>query len=277
LARVALLQLRTPATHAAAWAHLEPLVRRAAAEGARLVLTPEASNVVQRERDVLRPQLVELERDPVVAGLRALAAELGVEILVGSALVARGDGAYANRSALIGADAALRATYDKIHMFDVDLPDGQRIRESAAYAPGARTVVAETSAGVLGLTVCYDLRFPHLHRALAQAGADVIAVPSAFTVPTGRAHWEVLLRARAIETGAWVLAPAQGGAHEDGRNTYGHTLAVDPWGEVAARLDHDEPDVLTLDLDLSAVAAARRAVPALSHDRPFAAPERVRA
>lgn len=269
--RVGLVQLRTPATHAEALAHAAPLVRRAAADGARFVLTPEATNVLQRDRARLLPQLAPLEADPVVRGLAELAAELGIELLVGSALVRDGE-RFANRSALIGADGAVRATYDKIHMFDVDLPSGESARESAVYRPGAAARVVDTVAGRLGMTVCYDVRFPHLHRALAEAGAQVLAVPSAFTRSTGEAHWEVLLRARAIETGSWVLAPAQGGTHADGRATWGRTLAVDPWGGVVGRLDHDEPGVLLVDLDLDAVARARAAVPSLVNAREFARP-----
>jgi deaminated glutathione amidase len=163
-------------------------------------------------------------------------------------------------------------TYDKIHMFDVDLPTGERHRESALYRPGERAVVVDTPFGRLGLTVCYDLRFAALHRALARAGAELIAVPAAFTVPTGEAHWEVLLRARAIETGSWVLAPAQGGRHADGRATWGRSTVVDPWGAVVARLDHDQPGVLLADLDLAAVGKARAAIPALANAREFAGP-----
>ena len=274
--RIALLQLNTPATRDGALAHVLPLLRRAAGEGAVLVLTPEATNLLQRDRSTLLPTLSTLEADPVVAGLREAAAALGVEVLLGSALVRDGEG-FANRSALIGADGAIAATYDKIHMFDVDLParDGhpaESARESAVYAPGARARVVDTSAGRLGMTVCYDLRFPALHVALARAGAELIAVPAAFTRPTGEAHWEVLLRARAIETGAWVLAPAQGGLHADGRRTWGRSTVVSPWGEVTARLDHDEPGVLVAEVDLAAVAAARSAVPSLRHAREFAAP-----
>ncbi len=271
--RVALVQLRTPNTPAAALAHVAPLVRKAAAKGAKLVLTPEATNVVQRDRIELLAQLRPLEQDVVVAGLRDLAAKLSVEVLVGSALVRREDGALANRSVLIGADGAVRATYDKIHMFDVDLPNGERYRESSAYTPGEVAVVAGCAAGRLGFSVCYDLRFPALYRALASAGAQVIAVPSAFTRPTGEAHWETLLRARAIETGAYVLAPAQGGVHADGRGTWGRSLVVAPWGEVTARLDHDDPGVLMADLDLAKVDAARAAVPSLANARSFRPPE----
>ena len=271
MTRVALLQLRTPATHAEALAHVAPLVREAAAQGARLVLTPEGTNLLQRSRDRLLPQLTELDQDPVVLGLRELVAELDVELLIGSALVRDGE-RFANRSVLVRADGSVSASYDKIHMFDVDLPTGETARESAVYTPGDRAVVADTVAGRLGLTVCYDLRFPALHRALAEAGAQVVAVPSAFTRPTGEAHWEVLLRARAIETGGFVLAPAQGGLHADGRGTWGRTMAVGPWGEVLGLLDHDAPGVLAVDLDLAAVDRARRAVPALVNARGFARP-----
>ena len=270
--KVALIQTRTPATHAAALDHVAPLVREAARAGASFIATPECTNVVQRDRSKLIPHLVALEADPVVQGLRALAAELKVELLIGSALVKRPDGKFANRSALIGPDGAIRTTYDKIHMFDVDLPTGERARESETYTPGDAAVVADTGIGRIGLTICYDLRFPHLFRALAKAGANAIFVPAAFTRPTGEAHWEVLLRARAIETGAFVLAPAQGGFHEDGRGTFGHSLVVAPWGQVIAKLDHDEPGVLLADLDFAEVAKARGAVPALTHDRAYAAP-----
>ena len=270
--KVALIQTRTPATHAAALDHVAPLVREAAGAGASFIATPECTNVVQRDRSKLIPHLVALEADPVVQGLRALAAELKVELLIGSALVKRPDGKFANRSALIGPDGAIRTTYDKIHMFDVDLPTGERARESETYTSGDAAVVADTGIGRIGLTICYDLRFPHLFRALAKAGANAIFVPAAFTRPTGEAHWEVLLRARAIETGAFVLAPAQGGFHEDGRGTFGHSLVVAPWGQVIAKLDHDEPGVLLADLDFAEVAKARGAVPALTHDRAYAAP-----
>lgn len=270
--KVALIQTRTPATHAAALDHVAPLVREAAKAGASFIATPECTNVVQRDRTKLIPHLVALEADPVVQGLRALAAELKVELLIGSALVKRPDGKFANRAALIGPDGVIRTTYDKIHMFDVDLPTGERARESETYSPGDAAVVVDTGIGRIGLTICYDLRFPHLFRALAKAGANVIFVPAAFTRPTGEAHWEVLLRARAIETGAFVLAPAQGGFHEDGRGTFGHSLVVAPWGQVIAKLDHDEPGVLLADLDMAEVAKARGAVPALTHDRVYAPP-----
>ncbi|HXA38023.1 MAG TPA: carbon-nitrogen hydrolase family protein [Phenylobacterium sp.] len=270
--KIALIQTRTPATQAAALAHVLPMVREAAAAGARFIATPEGTNVLQKDREALLPMLVGLEEDVVVSGLRAAAQELGVWILLGSALVKREDGKAANRSALISPEGAIVATYDKLHMFDVDLPTGETARESATYEPGDRAVTARAGELKLGMTVCYDLRFPALYRALALAGAEVMTIPAAFTRPTGAAHWEVLMRARAIETGAFVLAPAQGGRHEDGRGTWGHSLVVAPWGEVIAQLDHDEPGVLIADLDLAAAAKARAAIPNLVNARPFAEP-----
>jgi len=270
--KVALIQTRTPATHEAALAHVLPLVREAAVAGAGFIATPEGTNVLQKDRAVLLPMLTSLDDDPVVAGLRGAARDLGVWILIGSALVRREDGKAANRSVLASPDGAVVATYDKLHMFDVDLPTGESSRESATYEPGDRAVTARAGPLKLGMTVCYDLRFPGLYRALALAGAEVMAIPSAFTRPTGAAHWEVLMRARAIETGAFVLAPAQGGRHEDGRGTWGHSLVVAPWGEVIAQLDHDEPGVLLADLDLAAPAKARAAIPNLANARPFAEP-----
>lgn len=272
---VALVQTRTPATHAAALAHVEPLIRRAAAGGAKLVLTPEGTNILEQRREKRLAAVTDEAADPVLAALSKLAAELGIWLLVGSAIVRTGDPKdprAANRSILFDATGAKRASYDKLHVFDVDLPTGERHRESESIRPGDRAVVASTPWGGLGLSVCYDVRFPGLYRALARAGADMIAVPAAFTVPTGEAHWELMLRARAVETGSWVLAPAQGGAHEDGRRTWGRSTVVSPWGEVLAKLDHDEPGVLAATLDLDASTRARAAIPQLSHEREFAAP-----
>ena len=208
----------------------------------------------------------------MVNGLRTLAAELGVWLDIGSALVKREDGKAANRQVLITPGGEIAATYDKLHMFDVNLPTGETARESATYEPGDRAVVADIDGARLGLTICYDMRFPAVYRALATAGATVMTIPAAFTRPTGEAHWEILLRARAIETGSFVLAPAQGGFHEDRRGTWGHTLAIAPWGEIVGELAHDEPGVLVVDLDLAAVAKARSAIPALANARAFAAP-----
>jgi predicted amidohydrolase len=271
--RLGLVQLRTPATQAEALAQASALVREAAAQGACFIATPEGTNILQRDRAKLFEQLTTLEDDVCVQGLRALAEALRVEILIGSALVRRADGQCANRAVLIGADGAIGATYDKIHMFDVDLPNGDRYRESASYTPGAQAVVAPSALGPLGLTICYDMRFPLLYQALAKAGAVALAVPAAFTRPTGEAHWETLLRARAIETGAYVFAPAQGGVHADGRATWGRSLVVEPWGAVVAKLDDDEPGVLIADLDLAKVAAARGAIPNLKNGRAFLPPE----
>jgi len=270
--KVGLIQTRTPATPEAALEHVMPLVREAAAGGAELILTPEGVNVLQRDKDKLAPLLRPLDQDLVVAGLREAARELSTPILIGSALVLREDGKAANRQLLVTADGALAAAYDKLHMFDVDLPNGETARESETYEPGDRAVVAEAAGARLGLAICYDVRFPALFRALALAGAEVMTVPAAFTRPTGQAHWEILLRARAIETGSFVLAPAQGGRHEDGRGTWGHSLAIGPWGEVLGRLDHDEPGVLLADLDLAAAGKARQAIPALKNARDFQGP-----
>ncbi|MDR6626368.1 carbon-nitrogen hydrolase family protein [Caulobacter segnis] len=270
--RVGLIQTRTPATHAAALEHVAPLVREAIGQGAQFVLTPECTNVLQKDRAKLLPTLTALEDDPVVNGLREIAAETGTWIDVGSALVRREDGKAANRQAVIDPTGAIVATYDKLHMFDVDLPTGETARESATYTAGERAVVVDTPLAKFGLTICYDMRFPALHRALALAGATVITAPAAFTRPTGEAHWDVLLRARAIETGSFVIAAAQGGFHEDGRGTWGRSIAIGPWGEVLGKLDHDEPGVLMADLDLAAADKARAAIPVLKNARPFAGP-----
>lgn len=272
---IALVQTRTPATAAAGLAHVEPLIRRAAVGGARLVLTPEGTNLLEQRRERRAGVLAAETDDVTVTGLRALAAELDIWLLIGSAIVTSGvpgDDRAANRSLLIDPQGTVTARYDKLHVFDVDLPTGESWRESRAVRPGDAAVVAATPWGPIGLSVCYDIRFPQLYRALARAGAGLIAVPAAFTVPTGEAHWETLLRARAIETGAFILAPAQGGAHEDGRRTWGRSTVVDPWGRVVARLDDDAPGVLHARLDLDAVDEARRAIPSLSHDRDFMPP-----
>jgi predicted amidohydrolase len=270
--RAALIQTRTPADQQAALAHALPLIREAAAKGATFIATPEGSNLLQKDKAKLFSALVSQEDDPFVLGVRAAARELGVRILIGSALVRRPDGKCANRALLIDPNGEITASYDKLHMFDVDLPTGETARESESYEPGDKAVIAQAGEARLGLTICYDLRFPALYRALALAGAEVMTIPAAFTRPTGEAHWEILMRARAIETGSFVLAPAQGGFHEDGRGTFGHSIAVGPWGEVLGKLDHDEPGVLVIDLDLTAAAKARRAIPALANARAFTGP-----
>jgi predicted amidohydrolase len=274
--RVALIQTRTPATQAAALALDAPLIERAAADGAQLIITPEGSNLLQRNRARLLEVLKPLKEDPYVLGVQALAAKLGVWILVGSALVAKGADKAANRAVLIDAAGAIVATYDKLHMFDVDLPNGDRYRESSLYQPGTKAKIAETPWGPLGLTICYDMRFPHLYRALAKAGVGMIAVPAAFTRPTGEAHWDVLLRARAIENGAFVLAAAQGGTHEDGRETWGRSVIIDPWGRILAQAPGDEPGVVMADIDLDQVAKTRQAIPSLKNERAFSNPAPMR-
>jgi predicted amidohydrolase len=224
----------------------------------------------------LRLEKARSEADhPMLAAFRELARETGAWLLLGSAVVRRGDGddRLANRSFLVAPNGEITARYDKIHMFDVELAGGESYRESNAFRPGDKAVLAELPWGVLGMTVCYDLRFPQLYRALAQAGADFLSIPSAFTVPTGRAHWHVLMRARAIETGCFVFAPAQWGEHAEGRKTYGHSLIVAPWGEILAEAP-DGVGFVTAEIDRAKVADARRSVPSLSHDRSFAAPAR---
>jgi predicted amidohydrolase len=269
MVRVALIQARTGTDPVANLEALAQTVAQAAGGGARLVLTPEGSNLLQRDRAALLQVLRDEDSDPMVAAAPALARQHGVALVLGSVLVRRPDGTLANRLMAFDADGTLVARYDKIHLFDVDLGPGAEHRESGTYTPGAQAVVAGLAGVQVGLSICYDLRFAHLYRALSQAGAQVLVVPSAFTVPTGQAHWEVLLRARAIENGAWVLAAAQGGIHADGRATWGRSMVVSPWGEVTAALPDDAPGVLFADIDPAASTEARRRIPALRHDRPF--------
>jgi len=245
------------------------LVRDARRAGAELILLPE--NVAMLEpvnRDLLRKASPE-ETHPALAAFRDLARETGAWLLIGSLSIKVSDDRVANRSLLLDASGEVVARYDKIHLFDVDLGSGERYRESATVAPGAQAVVAATPWGPLGLTVCYDLRFPHLYRRLAQRGALFLSIPAAFTRTTGRAHWHVLQRARAIENGAFVFAPAQCGTHAEGRETYGHSLIVDPWGEVLAD-GGEEPGFVLAAIDPEAAVAARSRIPSLGHDREFA-------
>jgi predicted amidohydrolase len=276
--RAALIQTSSSDDPASNRVMLTEMVREAAAGGAQLAVTPEVSNLISLDKAHQRASVSTQEADETLAAMRALAADLGIWLLLGSLSLDSGDpdGRLANRSLLIGPDGALPARYDKIHMFDVDVSATETWRESATFRPGERAVLHPTPWGGLGLTICYDLRFPALYRALAQAGASIITVPAAFTVPTGEAHWHVLLRARAIETGCFILAPAQTGLHpaREGakrRATYGHSLAVAPWGEVIVDAG-EAPGVSFVDLDLSAVAEARKRVPSLRHDRDFAPP-----
>lgn len=245
------------------------LIRKAADGGADLIVTPEQTALIELDRKAIDANTWPQDSNPVLAELSALAGELGRWLLIGSLGVKLSDGRLANRSLLMAPNGRFAATYDKIHMFDVDLPGGETYRESKTYRPGDSAITADLPWGRLGFSICYDLRFPQLYRALAHAGADFIAVPSAFTHQTGEAHWHTLLRARAIETGCFVIAPAQGGRHENGRETYGHSLIVSPWGKVLAEADM-EPGVIFADIDVSEVAEARKRIPALAHDRPFA-------
>ena len=242
---------------------IEHHARAAAGEGARFILTPETCHLMEtRRKDVLTKARCQNE-DEGLDRLSSLAAELGVFLLVGSLVVRVAEDRLANRSFLIDGTGLIVACYDKIHLFDVELGGGERYRESALYDAGDKAVVADTPFGRIGLTVCYDVRFPYLYRALAKAGADIICVPSAFTRPTGAAHWHALLRARAIETGCYILAPAQCGIHACGRETYGHSLAVSPWGEVLADGGPDTPGVVYATLDRSKIADARAKIPSL--------------
>ncbi len=265
---VACIQMRSGVDVAANVAAASGLVREAAAAGARLVATPEMTTLLDRRPGKLLEQARTEDEDIALPVFRALAAELGITLLIGSIPIRVSAGQCANRSFLIDPAGAIRARYDKIHLFDVDLGPGQAYRESKRFVPGDRSCVVALDGYRLGLGVCYDLRFPELYRGLARRGADLVSVPSAFTVPTGAAHWHVLLRARAIETGCFVLAPAQHGLHEDGRETYGHTLVVDPWGAVIAEREA-EPGVVIARLDLDEVARCRRQLPSLEHDRPW--------
>jgi deaminated glutathione amidase len=275
--RAGLLQITSSDDPQANLPMLRDAVRGAVSGGAGFVLTPEVSNCVSASRAHQKRVLSREADDPVLAMLREEAARAGIWLLAGSLVVLTDDpdGRFANRSLLIDPAGAVLARYDKIHMFDVQVSDTETYRESAGIRPGHRAALARTPFATLGLTVCYDLRFPQLYRALAQAGAEVLTVPSAFSPVTGAAHWEVLLRARAIETGCYVLAPAQTGTHAAtegrARQTWGHALAVAPWGEVLADAG-TEPGVIYADLDLEAVRQARARVPSLEHDRAWEAP-----
>lgn len=254
-------------------ASVRDLARRARDRGADLIMSPEVSDMMEPRREAMLAKARPESEHAMLAACRELARETGAWFLLGSAVVKlANEGRVANRSFLIAPDGGIVARYDKIHLFDVDLPTGESRRESRSYRPGDTAVLADLPWGRLGMSVCYDLRFPQLYRALAQAGASFLSIPSAFTVPTGRAHWHVLLRARAIENFCFVFAPAQSGEHAEGRKTYGHSLIAAPWGEILAEAESDGPGIVMARIDPGRVAAARRAVPSLSHDRPFAPP-----
>ena len=271
----ALIQMRSGIDPAANLAMACDLIRQAAAQGASLIATPETTHLVQKDADQAFSVMRSQADDPAIPTFSALAKELGITLLIGSLAIKLAERRAANRSFLFGPGGDLLATYDKAHMFDVGIGQGEIYRESANYQAGDRLVVADTGAARIGLSICYDVRFAYLYRRLAQAGAQIHTVPAAFTRPTGRAHWEILLRARAIETGSWVIAPAQAGLHEDGRRTWGHSMIIDPWGAVTAQLDHDEPGILLAQLDMDKVADARSRIPALQHDRTLSGPDEV--
>ncbi|KAA3505513.1 carbon-nitrogen hydrolase family protein [Agrobacterium vitis] len=245
------------------------LVREAAAAGAIYVQTPEMTGALQRNREALRAMLRDDDNDLIAVTAAQLAAELKIHVHVGSTAIARADGMIANRGLLFGPNGRRICTYDKIHMFDVDLDNGESWRESAAYAPGKNACVADLSFAKLGFAICYDVRFPSLFRTEAMAGADILTVPAAFTRQTGEAHWHILLRARAIENGAFVIAAAQGGTHEDGRETYGHSLIIDPWGKILAEGPAAGEAVVMAEIDLESVKAARMKIPNLKNGRDF--------
>ena len=267
--RVAVLQMNSGTTPGPNLDALAELASEARAQGATYALSPEVTVVFAENREGLAAVAGPWAGNSAIARCAAIARETGLSLHLGSLAVALPDGRFANRSVLFQPDGSIAATYDKIHLFDATLPGVREYRESATYAGGDRAVTADIPGARLGLTICYDLRFPALHRALAEAGAQVLTVPAAFTVPTGEAHWEVLLRARAIETGCFVLAAAQAGTHQNGRATWGHSMIVDPWGRILGQLGGDGAGVLVADLDLTAVDAARGRVPALANARPF--------
>jgi predicted amidohydrolase len=269
--KIALIQTNSGRDVAPNLAVVGEQVREAAGAGARFVLTPENVAMLEPVRAQALEKSAPEASHAAIPFFADLARGLGIHLLAGSFAIKREDGLLANRSYLFDDKGRVGARYSKIHMFDVDLPNGERYRESSSFAPGEAAVLAPSPFGPIGLTICYDLRFPHLYRALAKAGAAILTVPSAFTVVTGEAHWHVLLRARAIETGCFVLAPAQTGTHAEGRRTYGHSLAVAPWGEILGDAGTDT-GILYADLDLARIADARARVPALQHDRPFAPP-----
>jgi predicted amidohydrolase len=269
--RVALLQMQTGNDLAQNLGTVEAMAREAARNGAHFVLTPEYTLMMDGSGRVMRERALPPDGGEPLVQLRSLARELSIWLLAGSLTLKTESDRIANRSHLLAADGRVVASYDKIHMFDVTLPEGKVIRESSAYCPGDRAVVTETPWGKLGLTVCYDLRFPQLYRALAKAGALYLTIPSSFQRSTGKVHWHALIKARAIENACFVFAPAMCGEHPGGRTTYGHSLVVDPWGEVVAD-GSEAPGIVYADIDPARVSKVRGMLPCLDHDRDFALP-----
>ena len=267
--RAACIQMRStmdPAENVDAYVDL---VGKAVAQGASYIQSPEMTGFVVQERETLYKLAKPASKDPLVARAEKLAREHNIWLHIGSTAILRDDGKIANRAFVIAPDGRIRATYDKIHMFDVDLDNGESWRESAVYEPGKEAVIATIDGMKTGLAICYDMRFAPLFRNYAKAGAAVLTSPAAFTRQTGKAHWHILLRSRAIENGAFMIAAAQGGMHEDGRETFGHSLMVNPWGEIIAEIDNDEPGVVVSDIDLGEVDAARRKIPNLLNGRDY--------
>ncbi len=268
-ARIAVFQMTAGIDPHANARALVAAIGEAQAGGAAMLFTPEMSGLIDRDRARATAHIVPEEADPVLAAVREAAARAGIWVAIGSLAVARADGRWANRALVIDATGQIAARYDKIHMFDVDLATGESWRESAAYVAGDQVVTVQTPVGLLGLAICYDLRFPALFEALGQAGCDVIAIPAAFTVPTGAAHWHVMQRARAIEASAYVVAAAQAGRHDDGRNTYGHSLVVGPWGDVLLDMGEEaSSQVGFCDIDPRRISDVRRQLPSLANKRP---------
>jgi predicted amidohydrolase len=266
MTRIGVLQMTSGIDPAVNAATLVDAIGEAGAAGAAMLFTPEMSGLIDRDRARGAASIVAEQDDPVLAAVREAAARAGIWVHLGSLAVRRQDGKYANRGFVIDATGTIRARYDKLHLFDVDLPSGESWRESSAYVAGDAAIVVDTPVGMLGPSICYDLRFADLYRALSDAGATVLSVPAAFTVPTGAAHWHILLRARAIEAAAFVVAAAQTGVHADGRTTYGHSLVVDPWGEVI--LDMGETAGLSfVDIDPARVEQVRARIPVIAHRR----------
>jgi len=269
--RIACLQMNSGNDFSRNLATFDAMAREAASAGAAFILSPEYFLMMDGTGRVMRDAALDENGEPALSAIAALARELSVWLLAGSITLRSGDGRMYNRSVLVSSSGGVVATYDKIHMFDVTLPDGKVIKESSAYRPGEKAVLAETPWGKLGMTVCYDLRFPGLFRTLAQAGADFITVPSSFQRQTGKAHWHPLLRARAIENECFVLAPAMCGDHPGNRQSYGHTLVIDPWGEIIGD-GGESPGIVYAELDQHRAARVRAMIPSLDHDRPFARP-----
>ena len=271
MTRIAVLQMCSGVEPGANAAAMVAALDTAAADGATMLFTPEMSGLLDRDRTRAAANIVAEDEDRVLGAMRDAAARTGTWVAIGSLAIRRDDGRWANRSFVIDGNGAIVARYDKIHMFDVDLATGESWRESNAYAPGDAVVTVETPAGRLGLAICYDVRFPALFEELGQRRCDLIAIPAAFTVPTGKAHWHLLQRARAVEASAYVVAAAQAGRHQDGRETYGHSLVVDPWGEVLLDLG-DRPGALDFaEIDPARIAEVRRQLPSLANRRPIEA------